>query len=82
MWHAWDRGEEFTEFWLGGLKVRDHWQDLGVGGSITLSCTLGRLGSMGQTTQLSQVRVQWWALVNTVMNFRVHKESGIFFLIS
>jgi hypothetical protein len=31
----------FTGFWLGGLKVRDHWEDLGVGERITLSWTLG-----------------------------------------
>jgi hypothetical protein len=35
-------GEVFTGFWLGGPKVRDHWEDLGVGGRITLNCTLGR----------------------------------------
>jgi hypothetical protein len=29
-------------FWLGGPKVRDHREDLGVGGRITLSWTLGR----------------------------------------
>jgi len=22
----------YTGFWLGGPKVRDHWEDLGVGG--------------------------------------------------
>jgi hypothetical protein len=32
----------FTGFWLGGPKGRDHWEDLGVGGRITLRCTLGR----------------------------------------
>jgi hypothetical protein len=32
MWHEWGRGEVFTEFWLGGPKVRDHWEDLGLGG--------------------------------------------------
>jgi hypothetical protein len=36
------RGEAFTGFWLGGPKVRDHWEDLGVGGSITLRWTLER----------------------------------------
>jgi hypothetical protein len=36
MWHAWCRGEVLTGFLLGGLKARDHWEDLGVGGSITL----------------------------------------------
>jgi hypothetical protein len=29
-------------FWLGGPKVRDDREDLGVGGRITLSWTLGR----------------------------------------
>jgi hypothetical protein len=52
MWHAWGRGRVFTGFWLGGPKVRDHWEDLGVGG-------------------LAQVRVQWRAFVNTVMNLRL-----------
>jgi hypothetical protein len=42
MWHTWGRGEVFTGFWLGGLKVRDHWKDLGIDGRIKLSCTLGR----------------------------------------
>jgi hypothetical protein len=36
------RGEVLTEFWLGGPKARDHWEDLGVGGRITLKWTLGR----------------------------------------
>jgi len=36
------RGEVFTGFWLGGPKARDHWEDLGVGGRITLRWTLGR----------------------------------------
>jgi hypothetical protein len=36
------KGELFTGFWLGGPKVRDHWEDLGVGGRITLRWTLGR----------------------------------------
>jgi hypothetical protein len=42
MWHAWMSGEVFTEFWLGGSKERDHWEDLGVGGRITLRWTLGK----------------------------------------
>jgi hypothetical protein len=41
MRHAWGRGEVFTGFWLGGPKVRDHWEDLRVGEGITLRCTLG-----------------------------------------
>jgi hypothetical protein len=41
-WHTWGRGEVFTWFWLGGLKGRDLWEDLDIGGVITLSWTLGR----------------------------------------
>jgi hypothetical protein len=36
------KGEVLTGFWLGGPKARDHWEDLGVGGRITLRWTLGR----------------------------------------
>jgi hypothetical protein len=36
------RREVLTRFWLGGPKARDHWEDLGVGGRITLRWTLGR----------------------------------------
>jgi hypothetical protein len=36
------RGEVFTGFWLGGPKLRNHWEDLGIGGRIALSWTLGR----------------------------------------
>jgi hypothetical protein len=36
------RGEVFTGFWLGSPKVRDHWEDIGVGGRITLIWTLER----------------------------------------
>jgi hypothetical protein len=40
-------GEVFTRFWLGGPMVRDHWEDLGVRGRITLSWSLERWGSIG-----------------------------------
>jgi hypothetical protein len=36
------RREVFTGFWMGGPKARDHWEDLGVGGRITLRWTVGR----------------------------------------
>jgi hypothetical protein len=42
-------GEVFTGFWLGGPKVRDHWEDLGIGGRVTLRWTSTRWGLMGQT---------------------------------
>jgi hypothetical protein len=34
---------------VGRPKARDHWEDLGIGGRITLKWTLGGEGSMGQT---------------------------------
>jgi hypothetical protein len=34
---------------VGGPKVRNYWEDLGIGGRITLSWTLGRKGPMGRT---------------------------------
>jgi hypothetical protein len=40
--HAACIGEVFTEFWLGDPKGRDYWEDLGVGGRITLRWTLER----------------------------------------
>jgi hypothetical protein len=30
------RGEVLTGFWLGGPEARGHWEDLGIGGRITL----------------------------------------------
>jgi hypothetical protein len=42
------KGRGIMGFWLGCPKVRDHWEDLGVGGRITLRCILGD-GLMGQT---------------------------------
>jgi hypothetical protein len=35
-------GEVFTKFLLGVLRGRDHWEDLGIGGRITLRWSLGR----------------------------------------
>jgi len=35
-------GKGVYRFWLGGPKGRDHWEDLGVGGRITLRWALGR----------------------------------------
>jgi hypothetical protein len=36
MWHAWRRKEVFMVFWLGGPKVRDYWEELGIGGRMDL----------------------------------------------
>jgi hypothetical protein len=35
-------GRGIYRVWLGELKARDHWEDIGVGGKITLRWTLGR----------------------------------------
>jgi hypothetical protein len=72
MWHAWGRGGVLTVFWLGGPKTRDHWEDLSVGGRITIKMDLGEIGIDGANwIRLAQDTVQWRAFVNTVMNLRV-----------
>jgi hypothetical protein len=38
--HVARMGDVFTGFWLGGPKVRDHWEDLGLGGKINLKWAL------------------------------------------
>jgi hypothetical protein len=72
-WYAWGRGEVFTGFWLGGPKLRDHWEDLGVGeGKKNIKLDLKEMGTRGANwIQLGQDRVQWRAFINTVMNLRV-----------
>jgi hypothetical protein len=50
-------------------SIRDHWEDLGVGGRITLSWNLEIYGA--KWIQLAQDRVQWRNFVNTVMNLWV-----------
>jgi hypothetical protein len=72
MWHAWGRREVFTGFRLGSPKARDHWEDLGVGGRITLiKMDLREIGINGANwIRLAQDRVQWRAFVNAVMNLR------------
>jgi hypothetical protein len=42
MWHPSGRGKVFRGFWLGGKNLRDHWEDVSIGGRITLRWTLGR----------------------------------------
>jgi hypothetical protein len=34
MWHACERREKCTRFWLVSPKERDHWEDQGVGGKM------------------------------------------------
>jgi hypothetical protein len=42
------KGEVFTGFWLGGPKGRDQWEDLGLGGMISLRWTLGHRDLWGE----------------------------------
>jgi hypothetical protein len=48
MWHAWGGDRRAQDFGWEARKVRDHWEDLDVGGTITLRLTFGRQGSMGE----------------------------------
>jgi hypothetical protein len=73
MWHAWRRGEVFTRFGLGDLKVRKRplgrpkrrWED-------NIKLDLREIGIDGANRiRLAQDRVQWRAFVNTIMNLRV-----------
>jgi hypothetical protein len=41
-------GRGVLGFWLGGPKVRDHWEDLDIGGRIILSLTLGSRDRWGE----------------------------------
>jgi hypothetical protein len=59
-------------YWWGSQKVRDHWEDLDVGGWIILKWILDRIGWDGMDSiDVAQDRDQWRALVNTVMNLQV-----------
>jgi hypothetical protein len=72
MWHAWGRGEVFTGFWLERSegkrplgRPRLRWED-------NIKMYLRETGINGENwIQLAQVRAQWRACVNTVMNLRV-----------
>jgi len=70
----------FTGFWLGGPKVRDHGEDLNVGGKDNIKIDLRDIGIGGTNwIRLTQDRVQWRVFVRTVMNLVFHKERRILF---
>jgi hypothetical protein len=55
---------------MGNQKEGDHWNDLDVGGRIILKWILEKYDEVVLTGFIC-FRDQWWALVSTVMNFRV-----------
>jgi hypothetical protein len=64
--------------WRGVYRVligrpgrKNDWEDLGVGGKITLRLTLGRRIDGVNWIRLGQYRFWWRAFVSTVMNLRV-----------
>jgi hypothetical protein len=70
----------FTGFWLGGPKGRDHWEDLCVGGRITLRWTLGdrdRLGELDSAGSGYGPVAGFCEHGNE--NFVSHKQSGLSF---
>jgi hypothetical protein len=71
MWHAWERKEKFTRFWLESPKERDHSQDRGVDGRMGSEWILGRLVGGVDWIHLAQNRCWWRSLVDAVMNLRV-----------
>jgi hypothetical protein len=63
-------------FW-GSQKVRDHWEDLDVGGWTILKWILREIVWDGMDwIGLTQDRDQWRALVNMVMNLAGNFLSG------
>jgi hypothetical protein len=72
VWHAWKRGEVFTEFWFGGQKGRDHWEDPRRRWEDNMKMDLREMGIDGANwIRLAQDRVRWGAFVSTVMNLLV-----------
>jgi hypothetical protein len=53
-------------------------QDLDVDGKIMLDWILQKWGGgeVVDCIHLTQDRVQWWAVVNTVMNLRIPQKAG------
>ena len=66
------RGEVYTGFLWGNLRKRDHLEDPGVDGRITLRWIFKKLVVRCMDwVELAQDRDRWRALVNAVVNLRV-----------
>jgi hypothetical protein len=71
------RGEVYTGFWWGRLKERNHLEDSGVDERIILIWIYRKWVRGMDWIDLAQDRNRWRALVNAVMNLRVHKMREI-----
>ena len=68
-----------TGFWWRNLRERGNLEDLGVDGKIILKWIFLKWAGEGGMCRIdvAQDKDRWQALVNAVMNFRVHKMRGI-----
>jgi hypothetical protein len=57
MWHAWERGETCTGFWLGSPKERDPPDDQGVDGMIRSKWHLERRAGGGGWSGFTWLRI-------------------------
>jgi len=78
-WHVapTGRGKVYTGFWWGNLKERNHLEDSGAYGRIILIWIYRKWVRGMDWIDLAQDRNRWRAVVNAVMNLRVHKMRGI-----
>jgi hypothetical protein len=58
-------------FWWGKLRVRAHFEDLGIDEKIILRWIFRKWYVGMEWNKLAQDSERWRALVNAVMNFRV-----------
>jgi hypothetical protein len=72
MWHVWGR-EVHTRFWWGYLRERAHLEDPGVDGRVILRRIFRKWNGGMDWIDLVRYRDRWRAVINAVMNLRVHR---------